>query len=162
MHREVSSQTFQSHIWSIQIGMSEKPRLPEMETPFAVEPCAFPTTILIVDDEQLIADTLSHILNRSGFVAKAVYSGDAALACVPDLCPNIVLTDVHMPSRDGIETGILIRQRCPKTRVILFSGQSGISDVMEKTLREGYGFELWPKPIHPRELVRRLREVPAS
>jgi len=163
MHQEQThNQVLQPHLWSIQIGTGKKPHLPEVEGPSTAEPCALPVKILIVDDEQLIADTLSHILNKSGFAAKAVYSGEAALASVPELCPDIVLTDVHMPGRDGIETGILIRQRCPKTRVVLFSGQSGISDSMEKMLREGYGFELWLKPIHPKELVRRLREAPAS
>ncbi len=118
-----------------------------------------PTRILVVDDEQLIADTLVRILNLSGFVANALYSGDAAVQALPILCPDIVLTDVRMPGRNGIETGILIREQCPQTRVVLFSGQAGIGDLMDEARQNGYGFELWPKPIHPRELVRRLREL---
>ena len=118
-----------------------------------------PTRILVVDDEQLIADTLVRILNLSGFAATALYSGDAAIEALPMLCPDIVLTDVRMPGHNGIETGILIREQCPHTRVVLFSGQAGISDLMAQARQSGHGFELWPKPIHPRELVRRLREL---
>ncbi len=168
MHQEeVHSQTLQPcilqiHSSSVQEEECGKSPVHEAGSPSAMKPTSTPVKILIVDDEQLIADTLSHILNKSGFAAKAVYSGDAALAAVPELCPDIVLTDVRMPGRNGIETGILIRQQCPQVRVVLFSGQSGISDLMQKALHEGYGFELWPKPIHPRELVRRLREVPAT
>lgn len=115
--------------------------------------------VLVVDDEHLIADTLARILNLSGFVAHAVYSGEAALEVLPSLCPDIVLTDVRMPGRNGIETGILVRAQCPQTRVVLFSGQAGVSDMMEQARSQGHGFELWPKPIHPKELVKRLREL---
>ena len=118
-----------------------------------------PTRVLIVDDEPLIADTLKRILNLNGFVAEAVYSGDAALAALPALCPDIVLSDVRMPGRNGIETGILIRNSCPSTRVVLFSGQAGVSELMDEARRSGYGFDLWPKPIHPRELIKRLRTL---
>jgi CheY-like chemotaxis protein len=114
-----------------------------------------PPRILVVDDERLIADTLVHILNLSGFVATAVYSGDDALAALPRDRPDIVLSDVKMPGRNGVETGILIRKRCPDIRIVLFSGQAGVDDVHESIQR--HGFELWRKPIHPQELVRRLR-----
>ncbi len=117
-----------------------------------------PLRVLIVDDEQLIADTLARILTLNGFVATAVYNGDAALASLSTLCPDIVLTDVRMPGRNGVETGILIREQCPKTRVVLFSGQAGVADLLQQAREKGHGFELWPKPLHPKELVRRLRK----
>ena len=116
-----------------------------------------PLRVLIVDDEQLIADTLVRILTLNGFVATAVYNGEAALASLAALCPDIVLTDVRMPGRNGIETGILIREQCPDTRVVLFSGQAGVSDLLQQARDKGHGFELWPKPLHPKELVKRLR-----
>lgn len=115
--------------------------------------------ILVVDDEQLIADTLARILNLNGFVASAVYNGDAALESIDTLCPDIVLSDVRMPGRNGIEIAILIREQCPNTRIVLFSGQAGVSSLMDQARQNGYGFELWPKPLHPKELVRRLREL---
>jgi CheY-like chemotaxis protein len=118
-----------------------------------------PRRILVVDDEQLIADTLVRILNLSGFSAQAAYSGDAALATLATVCPDIVLTDVSMPGRNGIETGHLIRRQCPRTRIVLFSGQAHIDDLLDRSRGDGQSFELWPKPIHPRELVRRLREL---
>ena len=115
--------------------------------------------ILVVDDEQLIADTLVRILNLSGFVATATYSGSSAIAMAPTLRPDIVLTDVRMPGLNGVETGLLIREECPEVRVVLFSGQASVSDARGETEEQGHGFELWRKPIHPRELVRRLREL---
>ncbi len=115
--------------------------------------------ILIVDDEQIIADTLVRILSLSGFAAKAAYSGEAALESLNSHCPDIVLTDMRMPGRNGIETAIAIRQHCPAIRVVLFSGQAGSSELIEQASQEGRNFELWSKPIHPRELVERLRRL---
>lgn len=149
--------------WILQEPPNKKSRpLHESHTsPSAASPEHDPRSqrVLVVDDEQLIADTLARILNLSGFIAHAVYSGEAAIESLPTLCPDIVLTDVRMPGRNGIETGILIREQCPETRVVLFSGQAGIGDLIEEAQHNGYGFELWPKPIHPRELVKRLREL---
>lgn len=118
-----------------------------------------PRRVLVVDDEQLIADTLVRILNLNGFVAEAVYSGEAALDVAIAMCPEIVLTDVRMPGRNGIETGILIRHHCPNTQVVLLSGQAGIGDMMEQARNAGHPFELWSKPIHPRDLLNRLRDL---
>lgn len=118
-----------------------------------------PMRVLVIDDEQIIADTLTSILNLSGFEARAVYSGEQALEAVPNYCPDIVLSDVRMPGRSGIDTGREIRKQCPAIRVVLFSGQAGTAGLIEKARREGYGFELWSKPLHPKELVRRLRAL---
>ena len=120
-----------------------------------------PLRILVVDDERLIADTLAYILNQNGFTAKAAYSGEAALALVSELCPDILLTDVHMPGRDGIETAMLMREQCPDLRVVLLSGQVWSSGGIEE-VEQSAGFELWPKPIHPHELVQRLRAHQAN
>ncbi len=118
-----------------------------------------PMRVLVVDDEKLIADTLARILNLSGFAAHAVYSGEAAIAALDTHCPDIVLTDVRMPGRNGIETAVSIRAQCPHIRVVLFSGQAGVSELMEQAKRDGHGFELWSKPLHPRELVKRLQAL---
>ncbi len=123
-------------------------------------PCASRRTrILVVDDEHLIADTLTSILNLSGFEAQAAYSGEQALEAVPDHCPDIVLTDVRMPGRNGIETGREILKRCPHIRVVLFSGQANVAGLVDAASRENGNFQLWSKPLHPRDLVRRLRAL---
>ncbi len=114
--------------------------------------------VLIIDDEKLIANTVVRILNLNGFDAVPAYSGDAALELIDTFCPHIVLTDVRMPGKNGIEVGNLIRERCPSTRVVLFSGQAGVSNLIDAA-RNGHGFELWSKPLAPPELVRRLRAL---
>ncbi len=145
--------------WSEQSGRDGHPKAPARDGVARPAPAGSsePTRILVIDDEKLIADTLARILNLSGFAASAVYSGDDALAALPKFCPEIVLSDVRMPGRSGVETGILIRKHCPQTRVVLFSGQANVGELIDQAMRDGYGFELWSKPLHPRELIKRLR-----
>ena len=113
--------------------------------------------ILVVDDEALIADTICQILNRNGFIAEAAYSGTEAIEIAKRNCPDLLLSDVLMPHIDGVEAAIAIREFCPDTRIVLFSGQSATVEILQRAKDRGYTFELLPKPIHPAELIKRLR-----
>jgi DNA-binding response OmpR family regulator len=110
-----------------------------------------------VDDEQLIADTVSAILNEHGFDAFRCYSGEEAIEAVRKLDPDIVLTDVLMPKMSGIELGLKIREEFPKKKVLLFSGQAPTTEMIRKAAADGHRFELLPKPIHPEELIAKLK-----
>jgi|SRR5215472_12725789 len=114
--------------------------------------------ILVVDDEKVIADTIVHILNRNGFIAEAAYGGEEAIAKARAHCPELVLSDVLMPLVDGVEAAIAIREHCPDTRIILFSGQAATVEILTRARDRGHTFELLPKPIHPTQLIKHLRE----
>src|ERR1700679_2821261 len=58
--------------------------------------------VLVVDDEKVIADTLSIILSKSGFSTMTAYDGVAALQLAKDLKPDLVISDVMMPGMTGI------------------------------------------------------------
>ncbi len=114
--------------------------------------------ILVVDDEKVIADTIVHILNRNGFIAEAAYGGQEAIDKAKRDCPELVLSDVLMPKVDGVEAAIAIRKHCPETRIVLFSGQAATVEILARAREHGHSFELLPKPIHPDELIKHLRE----
>lgn len=115
--------------------------------------------VLVVDDERLITDTICAILNEHGFEAVAAYSGAEALTAARARRPDIVLTDVLMPRMSGVELGIALRQEFPELRIFLFSGQAATSEIVHRAEADGYRFELFPKPIHPDELIARLKGV---
>ncbi|HLI76095.1 MAG TPA: response regulator, partial [Acidobacteriaceae bacterium] len=112
--------------------------------------------ILVVDDETLIADTIVQILNRNGFIAEAAYSGSQAIQMAERYCPELVLSDVMMPHVDGVEAAIRIRELCPDTRIVLFSGQAATVEILARARERGHNFELLPKPIHPTQLIKHL------
>ena len=111
----------------------------------------------MVDDETLIADTIVQILNRNGFIAEAAYSGTRAIELAKLYCPELVLSDVMMPNVDGVEAAIAIREHCPETRIVLFSGQAATVEILARARERGFNFELLPKPIHPTQLIKHLR-----
>ena len=112
--------------------------------------------VLVVDDQRLIADTLSEILSNAGFDAVAAYDGWEALDKASRFCPDWMITDVLMPRMNGVELAIAIRKNYPETAILLFSGQAGISELLQEGQRQGYQFELIPKPVHPLKLIERL------
>jgi len=113
--------------------------------------------ILVVDDERVIADTIAEILNDSGFEATPAYSGDAAIKIIQENCPDVVLTDVVMPGVNGVEVAKFVADTCSDTKVLLFSGQAAVSEFLLPINELGYSFEFLVKPLHPNELIEKLR-----
>ena len=113
--------------------------------------------ILVVDDERIIADTVAEILNDSGFEAMPAYSGTAAMSAIQKDCPDVVLTDVIMPGINGVELAKFVADTCRDTKVLLFSGQAAVSNLLLQVHEAGYSFELLAKPLHPDELIEKLR-----
>jgi len=113
--------------------------------------------VLIADDERVIADTLAMILNQSGFTARAVYSGETAVELAQEFQPEMLISDVIMAGLNGIDAAIRIRALLPKIKILLFSGQAATADLLERARAEGYEFEILAKPVHPQDLLDKLR-----
>jgi len=113
--------------------------------------------VLVVDDERILADTTAAILSRAGLVARAVYGGFEALETMTSFHPDYLLTDVMMPAMNGVELAIIITKTYPATKIILFSGQVGISQILEDSKAQGFEFPLLAKPVHPSKLVEGLK-----
>ena len=132
------------------IGTSEplNPRPPQSRTKNAesVKSRRKKVTVLVVDDEQVIADTTKEILKRSGFDAHCAYDGQSGLELAMQLSPDFVLTDVVMPNMNGVQLAISLRKALPAT------------EILDRGRREGHSFELIAKPVHPEKLLQRLRQ----
>jgi DNA-binding response OmpR family regulator len=115
--------------------------------------------VYIVDDEWVIAETLATILTNNGFVARAFHNPNQALVRAMDQPPDILLTDVMMPNLSGIDMAIALRKAGNNCRILLFSGEAGAVDLMCDARRRGYDFELLAKPLHPMQLLLRLRNT---
>ncbi len=113
--------------------------------------------VLVADDERVIADTLAIILNQSGFQATAVYSGETAVETAKTLQPDMVISDVMMADLNGIDAAIKIRGLVPQCKILLFSGQAATADLLDRARVQGHEFEILAKPVHPQDLLARLR-----
>jgi CheY-like chemotaxis protein len=114
--------------------------------------------VLVVDDENIIADTLTIILGQNGYEATAAYHGVEAVERAKSWQPDLLLADVVMPGMSGIELAIRIRALLPACRILLLSGQAGTLDLLQDVRQDGHDFEIILKPIHPTQLLARLRK----
>jgi DNA-binding response OmpR family regulator len=114
--------------------------------------------VLVVDDESAIADTLAEILSRSGYAAMAVYDGYEALETALVAPPEMLITDVVLPSMSGIELAITMRRIYPDCKVMLFSGQASTADLLTTARNDGHHFTLLSKPVHPRDLLAHVAQ----
>jgi CheY-like chemotaxis protein len=113
--------------------------------------------VLVVDDEKVIADTLAIILNQNGYEASAVYSGKSAVERAKEVVPDLVISDVIMQDMNGIEAAIAIRSVLPSTKILLFSGQAATADLLESARAQGHEFEILAKPVHPQDLLAKIK-----
>lgn len=116
-------------------------------------------SILVVDDEERLANTMTEILNISGFCAFTAYEGKSALQIAEEVQPDYLLTDVVMPEMNGVELAIEVRRKLPQTKILLFSGQAGITDLLEEARAAGHDFEVLEKPMHPVRLIEHLKRM---
>jgi DNA-binding response OmpR family regulator len=112
--------------------------------------------VLVADDEQVIANTLAIILNRAGFDARAVYSGEKLVEMAQSFEPDVLISDVVMSGTPGIEAAIEVLAKLPSCKILLFSGRAATINLLERARVEGQTFEIITKPIHPNELLARL------
>src|SRR4051812_12763670 len=102
--------------------------------------------ILIVDDEAIVAETISEMLEGWGYETAVASDGRAGLAVVEEFYPSVVVSDVYMPNLDGF--GLLrgVRELHPETAVILLTGQGTVEMALRAIQEEG-AFHYFEKPI---------------
>ena len=114
-------------------------------------------SILIVDDEMAILDTLRILLKNEGFVVTTAQGGKAGLEQLKQVQPDIVLTDVRMPSVTGIDILTAVRQQEPETPVILMTAQASLQSAIQ-AVNEG-AFYYIQKPFSNDDLVAICRRA---
>ena len=113
--------------------------------------------IFVVDDEQIIAETAAMILRWQGFNVESFTDPFQALAASRVQAPDLLVTDIGMQVLSGVELAIEVRKDCPKCKVLFLSGQSETETMRETFMADGQRFDLLLKPIHPMELLNRVR-----
>lgn len=114
--------------------------------------------VMVVDDEEVIASTVSMIMRFGGFASEFFTDPCEALNSARINAPDLLISDVLMPHMNGIELAIRVRELCPQCKVLLFSGQAATADLLRSARMSGHEFQLLQKPIHPTELLAAVKE----
>ena len=97
-------------------------------------------TILIIDDEESIIQSLDGILTDEGFEVVNAKSGQDGLEKIEEMSPDLVLLDIWMPGLDGIDTLVKIKETYPQLQVVMMSGHGTIETAVKATKLGAYDF----------------------
>jgi DNA-binding response OmpR family regulator len=115
--------------------------------------------ILSADDDPVVQQFVSAILNENGYEVYTATDGEQAVAQAKAVLPDLMILDLIMPYRDGYEVLRLLRE-APETRsipVIILSAKSKEEDIIRGL--EGGADDFIIKPFNALELVARVRKV---
>ncbi len=113
-------------------------------------------SVLVVEDDQDLAEMLGIVLNGAGIEVDLVSRGDEALEVFRNNQPDVVLLDVMLPGFDGVEVCKAIRQESPRVPIIFLSARGETPDKI-KGLEAGADDYLVKPMEHYSELVARIR-----
>lgn len=115
--------------------------------------------VLIAEDEPSILASLEFLMRQGGFETRSATGGEEALSLVATFRPHLVLLDIMLPQRSGLEICRLIRAESSlaATRVLMLTAKGGNREV-ERGLEAGAD-DYVTKPFSPKELVARVRAV---
>jgi len=114
-------------------------------------------TVLVVDDESGILQTLEILLRAEGFAPHMAQGGKAALEMIPKLSPDIILSDIRMPQVTGVEVLAAARAHDPHVPVILMTAQATLQTAMQAV--NAGAFYYIQKPFRNDELIAILRRA---
>jgi len=116
-----------------------------------------PIRVLLVDDERQLVEALAERLQLRGFETLVAHDGPPALDLLEKDLVGLVVLDLRMPEMDGLEVLRRIKEKWPKTQVIIATGHGDEED-RRKCLELG-AFAFLSKPVNIKELSGLLREA---
>jgi CheY-like chemotaxis protein len=97
-----------------------------------------PATLLIVDDEPTIRESLSYVLTEMGHRVRSAKDGLSALREIRNEAPDLLLSDLNMPNMSGFELLSIVRRRFPAIQTIAMSGSFSGDEVPSGVAADGF------------------------
>ena len=113
--------------------------------------------VLVVDDEQSIVTLLKYNLETAGYIVDVAYDGEEALTKVKEVKPELIVLDVMLPKKDGIEVCKTIRSDKNLVPILMLTAKD---DEFDRVLGLELGADDYmTKPFSPREVVARVKAI---
>ena len=116
--------------------------------------------VLIIDDDDQVRMMLRRTVEAAGHDVVEAANGALGIRAVEESVPDLVITDIYMPEKEGLETIIELKRSHPNLRIIAISGGAREVDLdfLPVAKRLGADYSL-PKPIDREQLMEAIREV---
>jgi DNA-binding NtrC family response regulator len=116
-----------------------------------------PIRILIVDDEEVVRDSLASWFREEGYEVDVAGSGKEALRMISEAEWDVYLLDIKMPGMDGLELQRRIREHVPGATIIIMTAYASVESAVE-ALKQG-AHDYITKPFDPEDLARVVRNA---
>ncbi len=114
-------------------------------------------TILVVDDDATVRHVIRRSLEQAGYDVREATNGAEAFRALCAAHFDLVITDILMPDRDGLEVIILMRKQAPGTKVIAISGATDAPFLLSATGLGAAG--VLAKPFKPDEMLTLVKDL---
>jgi CheY-like chemotaxis protein len=116
--------------------------------------------VLIIDDDRMVRETIKIILESAGHAAFLAGNGREGLKIFTAAAPDIVITDILMPEKEGIETIAELRRLKPDLPIVAISGGGRVGNMNFLKAAESFGANhTLTKPFEPEEILRLVAEL---
>ena len=113
--------------------------------------------IMVVDDEEIVRDSLTSWLEEDGYHVEAVESGKRALERLPERAWDLMLVDLKMPGMDGIQLMDEVHKASPEMLVIIMTAYATV-DTAVKAMKKG-AYDYFVKPFNPDDISLTIRKI---
>jgi CheY-like chemotaxis protein len=116
--------------------------------------------ILFVDDDEVCREIATRALSRDGHAVTVALDGNEAIGKVRNQAFDLIITDIFMPNKEGLELIQEIRAILPAIKIIAISSAVEVGGSPFLKMSEAFGANTsLPKPFTPAELIAKVREV---
>jgi two-component system, chemotaxis family, chemotaxis protein CheY len=116
--------------------------------------------VLVIDDDAMVRDTITFVLQRNGFNIATAEDGDQGALAYRRERPDVVITDIIMPQQEGLGMIVRIRREHPGAKIIAISGGGRIGNIDVLAAARTLGVDdIIAKPFEPEELLDRVNRV---
>lgn len=119
-----------------------------------------PYRVLVIDDETLVRETIVEILADAPFEVREAKDGAHGIEVMEEFVADIVITDIIMPMKEGIETIIELRRRWPDVGIVAISGGGRNHSMDYLALAPDLGADaILPKPFRMDDVLKTVNSV---
>ena len=114
--------------------------------------------ILIIEDDELMIKILKFILNKEGYQLSVVMDGLSAVEQIHSINPDMVITDLMLPYKSGLEVIRFVKENFEKTPIIVLSSLGEEEHSVSEAFKLGAD-DFIAKPFNPNELILRVKRL---
>jgi len=116
--------------------------------------------ILIIDDNELFRDMMKELLERAGYQVFEAINGNDGLKIAGEISADLIVTDIIMPEKEGLEIIIELRKDNPEVKIIAVSGGGRLTPEFHLSLAEKLGVQKsFTKPFDNKQFLAAVKEL---